>query len=113
MTRPAPPFQAVGLIGAGAVGQAVAGALVICGLFSEVLVASRTTEQTSALVADLEDMGTAFASPVRPYAARPVTMANCQAVVAPGPASPTPKPQTSGWAAPTPGKPSTPPRTSG
>ncbi|WP_233580474.1 lactate/malate family dehydrogenase [Streptomyces triticirhizae] len=68
-------------MGAGAVGQAVAGALVASGLCARLLVASRTIEQAAALVADLDDMRAAVASPVRPYAASVADLVDCQAVV--------------------------------
>ncbi|MGC5562570.1 lactate/malate family dehydrogenase [Streptomyces sp. FR-108] len=81
MTPPAPPVSAVGVIGAGAVGQAVAGALVASGLCTWLLVASRTPEQTAALVADLDDMRAAVGSPVRPAVASVAELVDCRAVV--------------------------------
>ncbi|WP_433445710.1 lactate/malate family dehydrogenase [Nonomuraea sp. CA-141351] len=71
----------VGILGAGAVGQAVAGTLVASGLAQELLVASRTTVQADALAADLDDMRTALGSPARPRACLPQDLADCQAVV--------------------------------
>ncbi|MFZ4160406.1 lactate/malate family dehydrogenase [Streptomyces griseoincarnatus] len=59
----------VGVIGAGAVGQAVGGALVAYGPCGRLLVASRTPGQAAALVDDLDDMRTALGSPVRPAVA--------------------------------------------
>lgn len=59
----------VGVIGAGAVGQAVGGALVASGACGTLLVASRTPGQAAALVDDLDDMRTALGSPVRPAVA--------------------------------------------
>ncbi|MFB7763642.1 lactate/malate family dehydrogenase [Streptomyces xiamenensis] len=74
----------VGVIGAGAVGQAVAAALVTAGPqgpAGRVLVASRTEEQAGALAADLEDMRQGLGSPVRAEA-RPVSgLLRCDAVV--------------------------------
>lgn len=59
----------VGVIGAGAVGQAISGALVAYGPCGRLLVASRTQGQAAALVDDLDDMRTALGSPVRPAVA--------------------------------------------
>ncbi|WP_031511382.1 lactate/malate family dehydrogenase [Streptomyces megasporus] len=71
----------VGVLGTGAVGQAVAGALVASGLCGELLIASRTHAQTEALAADLDDMRTALGSPARPRACRPADLTTCHAVV--------------------------------
>jgi L-lactate dehydrogenase len=76
-----PPVPAVGVVGAGAVGQAVAGALVATGLCARLLVNSRTPEQAAALVADLDDMRAAIGSPVRPHAAPLADLVGCPAVV--------------------------------
>src|SRR5690606_12565810 len=59
----------VGVIGTGAVGQAVGGAVVASGACGTLLVASRTPGQAAALVDDLDDMRTALGSPVRPAVA--------------------------------------------
>ncbi|MGA5202836.1 lactate/malate family dehydrogenase [Streptomyces variegatus] len=72
---------AVGVIGTGAVGQAVCGALVASGLCDRVLVASRTAGQAAALVDDLDDMRAALGSPVRPAAAEVAELRACAAVV--------------------------------
>ncbi|MFH8441263.1 NAD(P)-binding domain-containing protein [Streptomyces sp. NPDC018026] len=72
---------AVGVIGTGAVGQAICGALVAAGLCDRLLVASRTVEQAAALVDDLDDMRTALSSPVRPTAAEAEELRACAAVV--------------------------------
>ncbi|WP_329217988.1 NAD(P)-binding domain-containing protein [Streptomyces sp. NBC_01485] len=72
---------AVGLIGTGAVGQGVGGALVASGLCTSLLVASRRPEQAAALSDDLADMQAAYGSPVRPYAAAVPEMRDCAAVV--------------------------------
>ncbi|MEU0678108.1 lactate dehydrogenase [Streptomyces sp. NPDC006172] len=80
MTR-APAVDAVGVVGAGAVGQAVATTLCMAGFCRRLLIASRTLEQTGALVADIDDMRQATVSPVHPRASRVVDMADCQAVV--------------------------------
>jgi len=71
----------VGVLGAGAVGQSVAGALVASGLCGELLVASRRLAQAEALAADLDDMRTVLASPARPRACRPADLTGCHAVV--------------------------------
>jgi L-lactate dehydrogenase len=72
---------AVGVIGTGAVGQAVTGALVASGLCDQLLIASRTAGQAAALADDLADMRTALGSPVRPTAAEVVALRSCAAVV--------------------------------
>jgi L-lactate dehydrogenase len=72
---------AVGVIGTGAVGQAVTGALVASGLCDRLLVASRTIEQAAALVDDLDDMRAALGSPVRPAPAEVEELRACAAVV--------------------------------
>lgn len=46
----------VGVVGAGAVGQAVATALVVAGFCKQLIIASRTLEQATSLAADLDDM---------------------------------------------------------
>jgi L-lactate dehydrogenase len=71
----------VGVIGTGAVGQAVTGALVASGLCERVLVASRTREQAAALVDDLDDMRAGLGSPVRPAPAEVEELRVCAAVV--------------------------------
>ncbi|MBT2411734.1 lactate dehydrogenase [Streptomyces sp. ISL-12] len=73
--------MAVGLVGSGAVGQAVGGALVTAGVGGRLLVASRTDEQSGALADDLADMQTAVGSPVRPIAAATGDLRDCEAVV--------------------------------
>ncbi len=81
MRWPAPPVSAVGVVGAGAVGQAVSGALVASGLCERLLVTSRTLGQADALAADLDDMRATLNSPVHPRAARLGDLAGCRAVV--------------------------------
>ncbi|MGW5212915.1 lactate/malate family dehydrogenase [Streptomyces sp. NPDC004051] len=78
MTAAAPT---VGVIGTGAVGQAVGGALVASGLCDSVLVASRTAGQAEALADDLDDMRAALGSPVRPFEATVAELRVCAAVV--------------------------------
>ncbi|GAA2875604.1 hypothetical protein GCM10010517_36520 [Streptosporangium fragile] len=75
------PVEAVGVVGAGAVGQAVTAALVTSGLPSRLLLASRTEEQAAALAADLDDMRQTVASPVRPSPCRVGDLVDCSAVV--------------------------------
>lgn len=76
-----PPLDAVGVVGAGAVGQAVATVLLASGLACRLLVSSRTIEQAAALVADLEDMRAATGAATLPCAVHTGEMADCQAVV--------------------------------
>ncbi|MFG2322892.1 NAD(P)-binding domain-containing protein [Streptomyces sp. NPDC048568] len=78
MTRLVP---AVGVIGAGAVGQAVGGALMVAGVSARLLVASRTVDQAEALADDLDDMRAALGAVVRPGAAEVEELRACAAVV--------------------------------
>jgi L-lactate dehydrogenase len=71
----------VGVIGAGAVGQAVSGALVASGLCDRLLVASSALGQAAALADDLDDMRAALRSPVRPAPAEVDELRVCTAVV--------------------------------
>jgi L-lactate dehydrogenase len=71
----------IGVIGAGAVGQTVAAALVASRLPGRLLVASRLLDQAAALAADLDDMRQATHSPVRPAACDVAGLADCEAVV--------------------------------
>jgi L-lactate dehydrogenase len=73
--------DAVGVIGAGAVGQTVAATLVASGFAPRLRVASRTLEQAVALAADLDDMRQAATSHVRPEACEVADLADCHAVV--------------------------------
>ncbi|MFJ8948410.1 hypothetical protein ACIRG4_35230 [Streptomyces sp. NPDC102395] len=75
------PLESVGMIGVGAVGQAVSTALVASALPGRLLIASRVLDQAVALAADLEDMRHATASPVHPQACDVVGLADCTAVV--------------------------------
>ncbi|MEU9066337.1 NAD(P)-binding domain-containing protein [Streptomyces sp. NPDC048109] len=75
------PMPSIGVIGAGAVGQAVGGALVASGLSRRLLVASRTVGQAEALADDLDDMRSTLGSPVRPCAAEVEDLRACAAVV--------------------------------
>ncbi len=72
---------AVGVIGTGAVGQAVCGALLASGLCDRILVASRTAGQAAALADDLDDMRGALGSRVRPVPAEVEELRTCAAVV--------------------------------
>lgn len=78
MTTVAP---AVGVIGAGAVGQAVGAALVCAGLCDRLLIASRSTDQAAALADDLNDMRAAAGSRVRAHAVPVPELRSCPAVV--------------------------------
>ncbi|MFC4518262.1 hypothetical protein [Streptomyces ehimensis] len=73
---------AIGVIGAGAVGQSVAMLLAAGGWCESVRVVSRTGLSARALVTDLEDMCQVTGSPVRAvYAADPSQLVSCEAVV--------------------------------
>ncbi|MEU3751171.1 NAD(P)-binding domain-containing protein [Streptomyces olivoreticuli] len=73
---------AIGVIGAGAVGQSVAMLLVAGGWCESVHVVSRTGTSARSLVTDLEDMCQVTGSPVRAvHAANPGQLASCEAVV--------------------------------
>ncbi|WP_073950361.1 lactate/malate family dehydrogenase [Streptomyces kebangsaanensis] len=76
-----PAVPAVGVIGTGAVGQAVGGALVAAGLCARLLIASRTPGQAAALADDLDDMRAAYGSPVWPAPATVAELRDCAAVV--------------------------------
>ncbi|MFF2653598.1 saccharopine dehydrogenase NADP-binding domain-containing protein [Streptomyces sp. NPDC058045] len=71
----------VGVVGAGAVGQAVAAALVTSGFSRRLLVASRTLDQASAMAADLDDMRQATSSPTHPTAHEAADLVSCHAIV--------------------------------
>ncbi|MFI9724660.1 hypothetical protein ACIHFE_34405 [Streptomyces sp. NPDC052396] len=73
---------AIGVIGAGAVGQSVAMLLAAGGWCESVRVVSRTGLSARALVTDLEDMCQVTGSPVRAvHAAGPGQLVSCEAVV--------------------------------
>ncbi|WP_233273567.1 lactate/malate family dehydrogenase [Streptomyces broussonetiae] len=76
-----PQGVCVGMVGAGAVGQAVGTALMSTGLCGRLLIASRTVEQAAALVADLDDMRTVMGSTVVAYAVEVPRLWDCDAVV--------------------------------
>ncbi|MFE9000582.1 NAD(P)-binding domain-containing protein [Streptomyces sp. NPDC007875] len=80
MTRAA-AVDAVGLVGAGAVGQAVATTLCTAGFCHRLVIASRTAEQATALAADIDDMRQATASPLHAHPGRLADLSDCQAVV--------------------------------
>ncbi|MEU9796894.1 NAD(P)-binding domain-containing protein [Streptomyces sparsogenes] len=71
----------VGVVGAGAVGQAISAALVASGFCRRLLVASRTPDQAAALAADLADMRQATRSPVQPSPHSAADLGGCHAVV--------------------------------
>ncbi|MBO3682724.1 NAD(P)-binding domain-containing protein [Streptomyces sp. NEAU-YJ-81] len=81
MSRGAAPIGAIGVVGAGAVGQATAAALVSSGLASRLLVTSRTSSRTAALVTDLDDMRTALRGSTHPLTSHPADLMDCDAVV--------------------------------
>ncbi|MGP2436998.1 lactate/malate family dehydrogenase [Streptomyces sp. JW3] len=72
---------AVGIVGTGAVAQAVGGVLVTARLCSRILVTGRTDEQAAALADDLTDMRTALRSTVHASTATAAGLRNCDAVV--------------------------------
>ncbi|MFJ8753181.1 lactate dehydrogenase [Streptomyces sp. NPDC102441] len=74
-------MTAVGIIGAGAVGQAVGALLVSTGWCDTVLIASRHGRSADGLVTDLEDMSLLSASSVRAHRAGPSQMGSCDAIV--------------------------------
>lgn len=74
-------IPAVGVVGTGAVGQAVGGALAASGLCERILVTARTAEQAAALADDLDDMRTALGSPTRPIPAEVADLKEAAAVV--------------------------------
>ncbi|MEU6483566.1 lactate dehydrogenase [Streptomyces sp. NPDC046887] len=74
-------MTAVGLIGAGAVGQTVGTLLVSSGWCDTIVVASGRGHTAAALVTDLEDMGQVTSSPVRAVQAAPAGMGGCDALV--------------------------------
>lgn len=78
MTRAA---HRIGVVGAGAVGQAVTTTLVASGLCEQLVIVSRTLEQAMSMAADLDDMRLALGSPTRPYAAMTTELHDCQVVV--------------------------------
>ncbi|MGW0707111.1 lactate/malate family dehydrogenase [Streptomyces sp. NPDC002643] len=80
MTRPA-TVDAIGLVGAGAVGQAVATALCTTGFCRRLVIAGRTAEQATALAADIDDMRQATNSTLRPYPSHVAHLVDCRAVV--------------------------------
>lgn len=75
------PIGTVGVVGAGATGQATAAALIASGLADRLLVTSRTPAHAEALVTDLDDMRTALHKPTRPRPCHPADMMDCDAVV--------------------------------
>jgi L-lactate dehydrogenase len=73
--------SAVAVVGAGAVGQSVAAALISAGLCDRLVVVSRTIGQAQALAEDLDDLRTALNSGVRPVSGTTISLMDCQAVV--------------------------------
>lgn len=72
----------LGIVGAGAVGQAVATAVVTAGLADQLVVASRTREQAAAFATDIQDMSAVLRSSVTVRAAiSPVELHGCDALV--------------------------------
>lgn len=73
--------RSVAVVGAGAVGQAVATALVAAGFCEQLVIISRTLGQATSMAADLDDMRIALGSPTRPHAATTAELHDCQLVV--------------------------------
>lgn len=76
-----PAEHSVGVVGSGAVGQAVATTLVAAGFCERIIIASRTLEQATSMAADLDDMRLALGSPTRPHAATTTELRDCHVVV--------------------------------
>ncbi|MGH3974772.1 MAG: lactate/malate family dehydrogenase [Pseudonocardiaceae bacterium] len=76
-----PAAHSVGVVGSGAVGQAVATALVAARFCEQLIIVSRTMEQATSMAADLDDMCLALGSPTRPQAATTAGLQDCQVVV--------------------------------
>ncbi|MFD9071948.1 lactate/malate family dehydrogenase [Streptomyces lasiicapitis] len=76
-----PPVPAIGVIGAGAVGQTVSTLLMGAGWCRELLIASGSPTSAEALVADLEDMQQVLDASVLVRTAHPSQMGHCAAVV--------------------------------
>ncbi|GAA2733298.1 lactate/malate family dehydrogenase [Streptomyces nogalater] len=76
-----PRIPAVGVVGAGAVGQAVGAALVSARLCDQLLLASSSVDQAAALADDLNDMCAGIGSPVRAHAVEVAELRSCPAVV--------------------------------
>ncbi|MFE5614163.1 lactate dehydrogenase [Streptomyces sp. NPDC056524] len=74
-------MTAIGLIGAGAVGQAVGTLLASSGWCDTLMVASGSGRTAASLVTDLEDMAQVTGSPVRAVHTTPAVMVGCEAVV--------------------------------
>ncbi|MFH8628005.1 NAD(P)-binding domain-containing protein [Streptomyces vietnamensis] len=74
-------MTAIGLIGAGAVGQAVGTLLVTAGWCDGIMVASGSGRTAASLVTDLEDMAQVTGSHVRAVQATPDAMSGCDAIV--------------------------------
>ncbi|WP_030685816.1 lactate/malate family dehydrogenase [Streptomyces sp. NRRL B-1347] len=75
------PVAAIGVIGAGAVGQTVSALLMGTGWCREILIASGSPSSAEALVADLEDMQQVLDASVLARIAHPADMNHCAAVV--------------------------------
>ncbi|MFJ9886140.1 NAD-binding protein [Streptomyces sp. NPDC091287] len=71
----------VGVVGAGAVGQALATSLVSLALAERLVVVSRREEQTRGLVADLQDLAVAARSRTQVEAGETADLRGCDAVV--------------------------------
>lgn len=74
-------MTAIGIVGAGAVGQATAVALTTAGLGDDLILVSRTFPQAAALATDLQDHCTALARRTRTRAGTTTDLRSCDAVV--------------------------------
>lgn len=74
-------MTAIGVIGAGAVGQAVSTLLATSSWCDTIMVSSLHGRSADGLVTDLEDMTLVSASPVRAQRADPAQMRTCDAIV--------------------------------
>lgn len=74
-------MTAIGIIGAGTVGQGVGTLLVHAGWCDTVMVSSLHGRSADGLVTDLEDMSVVSASPVRAHRVDPARMKSCDAIV--------------------------------
>jgi L-lactate dehydrogenase len=74
-------MSSVAVVGAGAVGQSVATALISAGLCNRLVVTARTTGQAQALADDLDDLRSALNSTVHPVPGTITDLMYCEALV--------------------------------
>lgn len=73
--------HSIGVVGSGAVDQAIATALIAAGFCEQLVIVSRSLGQATSMAADLDDMRLALGSPTRPRAAAAAGLQDCQVVV--------------------------------